>query len=181
MCFCCVLQVIFFDETGQVADYFLAKIDIIISKVRNSYIYGRSIDYIFNGSYINPTNSWSSIFGIMSYHTMLQNGCSWTFYMNVWWWCISNNSINWKSKLKKIENELELVDEFLQLWSDYMYVDLYDNNIISKSTMIFFSKKVPAREASKTFVDRVIRQVNERYLIEKKTENVQKWRYSHQD
>ena len=55
-----------------------------------------------------------------------------------------------------------------------MYVDLYDNNIISKSTMIFFSKKVPAREASKTFVDRVICQVSERYLIEKKTENVRK-------
>ena len=63
------LQVILFDEAGQVADEVLDTIYIII-KGRSEmliYMYGRSDDYILNGSYTNPINLWLSIFDIMSY------------------------------------------------------------------------------------------------------------------
>ena len=42
-------------------------------------------------------------------------------------------------------------------------------------------KKLPAREASRQFVDRVRIQVNEIYQIDKKSEDAQNSRYSHQD
>ena len=42
-------------------------------------------------------------------------------------------------------------------------------------------KNLPAREASWNFFDCVRLQVNKRYRIEKESEEIDKYRYSHQD
>ena len=47
--------------------------------------------------------------------------------------------------------------------------------------MRLYSKKVPAREASKQFVDRVRRQVSDDQRLERKSEDIEKSRHSHQD
>ena len=47
--------------------------------------------------------------------------------------------------------------------------------------MRLYSKKVPAREASKQFVDRVKRQINESDRIEVEAVDIEKSRFSHQD
>ena len=71
---------------------------------------------------------------------------------------------------KRFDNEPKLVDEFLQLCSDnFTFVESWDDNTISTSTMRLYSKKVPAREASRQFVDIVRCQVNEKYQIKKIT------------
>ena len=47
--------------------------------------------------------------------------------------------------------------------------------------MRLYSKKVPAKEASKQFIDRVRRQIPESDRRERVSEDVQKSRFSHQD
>ena len=47
------------------------------------------------------------------------------------------------------------------------FLDALNNDKINPSTMILYSKKLPARELSQKFVNQVIRQVNEKDIIEK--------------
>ena len=65
--------------------------------------------------------------------------------------------------------------------NNFTFVDSWDDDAISPSTMRLYSKKVPAREASRQFVARVRRQVDDSVRIEKVAEDVEKSRYSHQD
>ena len=83
---------------------------------------------------------------------------------------------------QKFDREPELVDEFMSLCSEHLtFVNNWDDSKITPSTMRLYSKKVPAREASKQFVERVRRQINENSRIEKDAEDVEKNRYSHQE
>ena len=56
-----------------------------------------------------------------------------------------------------------------------------DDDAIPASTMRLYSKNVPAKDASKQFVDRVRRQVEECDRRKIRSEYVGKSRYSHQD
>ena len=60
-------------------------------------------------------------------------------------------------------------------------MDDWDDDRIPASTMRLYSKRVPAKDAAKQFVERVRRQIDEVDRKEKKAEDVQKSRYSHQD
>ena len=83
---------------------------------------------------------------------------------------------------KRFENAPELIEEFVELCSDNLtFVDSWDDDAITPATMRLYSKKIPAREASRQFVDRVRRQVVDADRIEHKATDVQKSRYSHQD
>ena len=82
----------------------------------------------------------------------------------------------------KIENNPNLVDEFVRLCSEkFTFVERWDDDNISPSTMRLYSKRVPAREAAHQFVERVERQINFQDRLEKNAEDVVKSRYSHQD
>ena len=60
-------------------------------------------------------------------------------------------------------------------------MDTWEDNRILPSTMRLYSKKIPAREASRQFVASVMRQVNVSDRLEKNAEDVQKSMYSHHD
>ena len=78
--------------------------------------------------------------------------------------------------------EPELVEEFMSLCSEHLtFVDNWEDNQITPSTMRLYSKKVHAREVSRQFVDRVRRQVNEHNRLERDAEDVEKNRFAHQE
>ena len=63
---------------------------------------------------------------------------------------------------KKFEEEPDLIEEFIQLCSDnFTFVDDWDDDRIPASTMRLYSKRVPAKDAAKQFVERVRRQIDE--------------------
>ena len=83
---------------------------------------------------------------------------------------------------RTFEENPALIDEFASLCSDNLtFVNDWDDDAIPASTMRLYSKKVPAKDASKQFVDRVRRQVEECDRREIRSEDVEKSRYSHQD
>ena len=63
----------------------------------------------------------------------------------------------------------------MSLCSEHLtFVDNWEDNQITPSTMRLYSKKVPAREAYRQFVDRARRQVNEHNRLERDAEDVEK-------
>ena len=62
---------------------------------------------------------------------------------------------------RRFETHPELVDEFVTPCSNHFsFVDTWEDSLILPSTMRLYSKKIPAREASRQFVASVIRKVN---------------------
>ena len=83
---------------------------------------------------------------------------------------------------KEFERNPELIQEFVNLCSSsFTFVHSWDDDRIHTGTMRLYSKKVPAREAARQFVDRVTRQVPANERMMKISEDVQKSRYSHQN
>ena len=79
-------------------------------------------------------------------------------------------------------DEPDLIDEFVGLCSEYLtFVNNWDDNKITPSTMRLYSKKVPAKDASRQFIARVRRQVSDNDRIEKNAEDIEKNRFSHQE
>ena len=83
---------------------------------------------------------------------------------------------------RNFERNPELVNEFVTLCSNNItFVDSWEDPCILPSTMRLYSKKIPAREASRQFVASVRRSVNNNEYIERKSEDVEKSMYLHQD
>ena len=76
---------------------------------------------------------------------------------------------------KKLTKEPALVDEFIELCSQCLtFVDEWNHLKISPSTMRLYSKKVPAREATKQFADRVKRQISRNSIRERISVDLEK-------
>ena len=70
----------------------------------------------------------------------------------------------------------------MSLCSEHLtFVDNWEDNHITPSTMRLYSNKISAREASRKFVDRVRRQVNEHNRLERDAEDVETNIFSHQE
>ena len=177
------IDVIFFDEMGQVSSEFLATFDIILRKIRNSNIYMGGVLFIFSMDHtqIQPIEGHpflTSCHIIPCYKMiLLKNSVR------------AHNDLNFKRiqeiarfNYKKIEKNPELIDEFITLCSEnFTFIERWDDDRILPSTMRLYSKRVPAREASQQFVERVERQINIQDRLEKIAEDVVKSRFSHQD
>ena len=82
---------------------------------------------------------------------------------------------------RTFEENPDLIEEFVSLCSDnFTFVNNWDDDGIPASTMRLYSKRVPAKDAVKQFVERFRRQVDEVNRKEKNAEDVQKSRYLHQ-
>ena len=173
----------FCDEMGQVPSEILATIDIILRRVRDSNIYLGGVLMIFTMDHtqIQPIGGRPIL---TSCHIIT------CFKMVALKHSVRASGDEVFTRIQKIarytyrtfEEKPELIDEFISLCSDnFTFVDDWDDDGIPASTMRLYSKKVPAKDAAKQFVERVRRQVNELDRKEKKAENVQKSRYSHQD
>ena len=177
------LDVIFFDEMGQVSSEYLSTLDIILRKVRGSNVFFGGILIIFTMDHtqLQPVEGRPFLTSchILSCFKMVTLVCS----------VRASNDPAFKRiqqiaryNYQKILADPQLVDEFLQLCSDNLtFVTNWDDDAIPTSTMRLYSKKVPAKEAARQFVDRVKRQVQESDRREREAEDVEKSRYSHQD
>ena len=177
------INILFFDEMGQVSDVVLAILDIILRKVRNSNIYMGGVLIIFSMDHTQIQPIGGRPF-LTSCHII---PC---FKMVALEHSVRASNDDVFVRIQKIarfnysrfETEPELIDEFVLLCSNsFTFVESWDNDAILPSTMRLYSKKVPAREASRQFVARVRRQVDDSVRIEKVAEDVEKSRYSHQD
>ena len=74
------------------------------------------------------------------------------------------------------------MNKFIQLVSDnFTFVEDWTSDKITPSTYRLYGKRVPAKEAAKQFVERVRRSIQAHNLREKKSDDVEKSRYSHQE
>ena len=76
----------------------------------------------------------------------------------------------------------ELVNDFIQLVSDnFTFVEDWTPDKITPSTYRLYGKRDPAKEAAKQFVERVQRSIPAHQLRDKKSDDIEKSRYSHQE
>ena len=177
------VNIIFFDEMGQVSAEYLSTFDIILRKIRNSNVYmgGSLLIFSMDHTQLQPIRGHPFL---TSCHVI---PCF--KFVNL------NHSVRASSDVhfqriqeiarynyQRFTNESELVDEFIDLCTEYLtFVDKWDDNKITPSTMRLYSKKVPAKDASRQFIARVRRQVSENDRIERNAEDIEKNRYSHQE
>ena len=148
---------------GQMSAEILATFDIIFHRVWVSNIFLGGVLLIFTmiHTQIQPIGG---IPLLTSYHMLL------CFQMVA----LDNSSrVSGDVAFKRIQEigrytywtfakNLELIDEFMSLcFNNLMFVNDWDDDAILASTIQLYSKKVPAKDASKNFVDQVNRQVEE--------------------
>ena len=177
------VNMIFFDEMGQVSDVMLSILDIILKKVRNSNVYmgGVVIFISMDHTQIQPINGRPFLtschiipcFKVVSLEHSVRAATDHAF--------IRIQKIA-RMNYREFERNPELVNEFVTLCSNNLtFVDTWEDPRILPSTMRLYSKKIPAREASRQFVASVRRSVNNNEYIEQKAEDIEKLMYSHQD
>ena len=177
------LQVLFFDEAGQVSDEMFAVIDIIFRRIKDSNIFMggvliiMSLDHsqllpIEGRPFLTSVHVIPCIKMVCLQHSIRANEDA----------QLQRIQEIARMNYRKFSEYPELVDEFVRLCSDsFTFVDSWDDPKITMSTMRLYSKRVPARDASKEFVNRVRRRVEVGSRIERNAEDVMKNRYSHQD
>ena len=126
-CILCALQVILFEEAGQVDDEVLAKIDIILRKVLNSNIYMGELLIIFSMDHkqIQPIlgRPFLASFHIIPCFKIVSLENSVRAYDDDAFQRIQKVG---RLNHKILDNEPELVDDFLQLRPEnFMFVDLW--------------------------------------------------------
>ena len=82
----------------------------------------------------------------------------------------------------KFAESPELIDEFVELVSsNFTFVEDWTSEKITPSTYRLYSKKVPAKDASQQFVERARRQISASVLKCRKSDDVEKSRFSHRE
>ena len=126
-CILCALQVILFEEAGQVDDEVLAKIDIILRKVLNINIYMGELLIIFSMDHTQIQPILGRPF-LTSFHII---PCFKIVSLENTVWAYDDDAFQRIQKVgrlnhKMFDNEPELVDDFLQLRPEnFMFVDLW--------------------------------------------------------
>jgi predicted GIY-YIG superfamily endonuclease len=177
------LDILFIDELGQLSSELIAILDIILRKIRNTNIFfgGVLIMFTIDHTQIQPFDArpfLTSIhvipcFRMVALETSVRAGGDLTFFRiqqiaRFPYWMFEENP--------------GLIDEFIQLLSDnFTFVDDWTSELITPSTYRLYSKKIPAKEAAQQFIDRVRRQVDGHLLKARKSDDVEKSRFSHRE
>lgn len=177
------VNIIFFDKMGQVSAEFLSTFDIILRKIRNSNIYigGSLLIFTMDHKQIQPIHGHPFL---TSCHVI---PCF--KFVNLNHFMRASSDVNFQRiqeiaryNYQRFMDEPDLIDKFVGLCSEYLtFVNNWDDNKITPSTMRFYSKKVPPKDASRQFIARVRRQVSDNDHIKKNVEDIEKNRYSHQE
>jgi hypothetical protein len=177
------LDIIFCDEIGQVPAEFLSTIDYIMRRIRNNNIFlgGLMIIATMDHTQIQPINAKPFLtsshiitcFRMVNLSTSVRSSGDAT-NQRIQEICRYNHAT--------LQQNPALVNEFLRLVSyNCTFVDSWTHDAITPSTYRLYGKRVPAKEASKNFTDRVRRSVTPDSLRERKAEDVEKSRYSHSE
>ena len=164
-------------------DTMLAILDIILRKVKKSNIYMGGVLLLFTMDHlqIKPINGrpFLTSANIIPCFKMVNLQHSMRAWNDQRYQRIQQIA---RMHYKEFETNPRLVDEFVQLCSEsFTFVDSWDDDEIHTGTMRLYSKRVPARDAARQFVDRVTRQVPPNERLMKLSEDLQKNRYSHQE
>ena len=177
------LDVILADEFGQLSAEFISAIDIILRNVRNS-------NTIFGGVLIIGTLDHTQIQPWEGRPFLTSPQIIPTFEMvNLCHSIRTNNESSQRIQTiarlnyRNFKDDPSLIDEFIDLASrTFTFVDNWENEHIVPSTFRVYSKRVPAVDAAKEFMENVMRNVtNTHDLIIRKSLDTQKARYTTSD
>ena len=177
------LNVIFFDEMGQCSAEMLATFDIIMRQVRNSNIFMGGVLLLFSidHSQIQPIEGRPFL---ISCHVI---PCFRMISLDHSVRAANDDAFKRIQQIarytyNKLLDEPDLIEEFINLCSNnFTFVESWEDEKILPSTMRLYSKKVPANDASRQFIERVRRFIPDSHRASQVSEDVQKSRYSHQD
>ena len=174
------VDIIFFDEMGQVSSLLLSMLDMILRKVRHSNIYMGGVLLIFSMDHtqIQPIDGrpFLTSSNIVSCFKMVCLEHSVRAHNDPEFQRIQQIS---RFPHSKFDEDPSLVDEFINLCSEHLtFVDDWDDERITPTTMRLYSKKVPARESSRLFVAGAMRDIAECDRITRLADDVEKFRHS---
>ena len=177
------LDVILADEFGQLSAEFVSAVDIILRNMRKS-------NTLFGGCLIVGTLDHTQIQPWEGRPFLTSPQIIPTFEMvNLKHSVRTNNVMSQRIQTiarmnyREFINDPTLVDEFINMASDtFSFVDNWDNELIVPSTFRVYSKRVPAVDAAREFIDNVTRTVtNPGELRVRKSVDTQKSRYTTSD
>ena len=177
------VNVMLCDEMGQVSAEFLATFDIILRRIRNNNIFcgGVLIICTMDHTQIQPIDGrpFLTSIHIIPCFKMVELESSMRASGDQPYQRIQQIA---RYNYSKFIRNPALIDEFITLCSNHFtFLDSWDHEAISPTTFRLYSRRVPAKEASKQFIDRVRRLITSNDLREKEAEDVAKGRYSHQE
>ena len=82
---------------------------------------------------------------------------------------------------KELNDNADVINEFEQLCEGFTYVESWDDPKITPDTFRIYARNIPAKEASRNFVESVKRIYNKEEYIIRQSIDLQRQRYSHQD
>ena len=174
------VDILFFDEMGQVSSLMLSILDMILRKVRHNNIFMGGVLLIFSMDHtqIQPIDGRPFL---TSAHII---SCFKTVELQHSVRASSDSAFQEIQKISRYPHsrfleEPELVEKFVTLCSEHLtFVENWDDDRITPTTMRLYSKRIPAREASQQFVAGVMRDVHESVRITCTSEDCQKNRHS---
>ena len=177
------LDILFCDEMGQMPAELLSTVDIILRRVRecNTYLGGLLLIFTIDHTQIQPVEGRPFL---TSSHMV---PCFKMVALEESVRAASDSRLKRLQQIArynndKFESNPRLVKEFVRLCSKtFTFVSGWDDPEITPSTFRLYSRKVPAKDATKQFVDRVKRHIPPRSIRSSKAEDYQKFRFSHQE
>ena len=175
------LDCLFLDEIGQLSSEMLAVIDIILRRVKDTNIF-------MGGVLIISTIDHTQLQPVQGRPFLTSSHVITCFQMTML--CTSvraSNDPNFqriqeiaRMHYKVYQQQPELLDEFKLLLSNTCtFVSDWSDPEITPSTYRLYSKKFPAKEATRQFISAVTQSIESNHIIEKNADDVQKSRYSH--
>jgi predicted GIY-YIG superfamily endonuclease/molybdopterin converting factor small subunit len=177
------LDIIFIDELGQLSSDLMAILDIVLRKLRNSNVYFGGVLLVFTldhtqilpydaRPFLTSTNLISCFRMVLLTKSVraaddnaLQRVQEISRYP--FWYLVENSAV---------------IEEFLQLISNHFtFCQDWLSPLITPDTFRLYSKRVPAKEAARQFVERVERHVQPSELLFASANDVEKARYSHSE
>lgn len=175
------LDILFFDEIGQLSSELLAVLDIIFCRIRDTNIFFGGVVIIgtIDHTQLQPVNGrpfLTSSHVITCFKmTMLKTSVRAVGDLNF-------QRIQQIARMhySKYQIHPDLISEFKRLLGcTCTFVTTWNDPAITPSTYRLYGKKFPAKEATRQFVEGVRHSINHNDLREKNADDVERSRYSH--
>ena len=178
------LDVLFVDEFAQTSSEMQGVLDIILRRIKESNIYMGGVLIIFTMDHMQtqPIKERPLLVSpqIIPCFQMVNLNKSVRAALDVNFQRIQEISRLPLSSLQDESNNY--VHEFEELVSNHCsFVNDWESNLINEKTYRLYSKKVPAKEASKQYSTRVKRCIDRSRIISRISSDVEKSRYSHSE
>jgi predicted GIY-YIG superfamily endonuclease len=174
------LDVLVCDEMGQLSAEFLATIDIILRRIRDTNVYlgGLLIIGTIDHTQIQPIEGRPFLTSthVVSCFRMVALKSSVRASTDIPFQRIQEIA---RYSHRRLKGNPSLIDEMINLCSEHFtFARDWNDPRINPQTMRLYSKKIPQKEAAKDFASRVRAHISPNNLRERKSEDVEKPRYS---